>query len=127
QTLVASVLYTTLIGGATVQASTPDTNIPHDTFQTVGNLTTPRTFPTVTLLKDGTVLVTGGWKRSGADYTGNDLLSQATAEIFDPKTNSFSATGSMTYPRVFHAAVRLQDGRVLVVGGENDLQGQVAP
>jgi hypothetical protein len=75
---------------------------------------------TATLLKDGSVLVTGGWKRTEADYSGPGLISQETAEVFDPKTNTFSAVGSMAFPRTNHTAVRLQDGRVLVVGGSND-------
>jgi hypothetical protein len=64
-------------------------------------------------------VVTGGWKRSGADFSG-DLEPQATAERFDPGTNTFTAVGSMAFARARHAAVRLQDGRVLVVGGSNE-------
>jgi hypothetical protein len=55
QTLTAFVLYAAVVGGAAVQASTPDTTFPHGTFQQVGNLTTPRFNPTATLLNDGTV------------------------------------------------------------------------
>lgn len=58
---------------------------------------------TATTLADGRVLVTG----AGAD-----------AEIFDPVTASWSLTGSMNVTRVHHRAVRLNDGRVLVVGGD---------
>lgn len=35
-------------------------------------------------------------------------------------SGSFSPTGSMSGPRLFHAAAPLQDGRVLVVGGSPD-------
>jgi hypothetical protein len=117
QAPIGSVLLLTLIGGAAVQASAPDTPIPHGTFQQVGDMTTPRVNPAATLLNDGTVLVTGGWER---DPAGTNLVSQATAERFDPKTSTFSAAGSMAYPRSKDDAVRLQDGRVLVVGGSND-------
>src|SRR5947209_4109327 len=107
-TIVASAMLL-LLGGATARATTPDTSVPHGTFQAVGNTTTPRLNPTATLLSDGTVLVVGGLKASGADYSGSDLLPQAAAEVFDPQTNSFHAVGPMAYPRYDHAAVRLQD------------------
>jgi hypothetical protein len=102
-----------LVTGAAAYGAAPGA------FQQVGNLTTPRFNPTTTLLNDGTVLVTGGWKRMGVDFSG-DLEPQATAERFDPATNTFSAVGSMAFPRARHVAVRLQDGRVLVVGGSSE-------
>lgn len=40
----------------------------------------------------------------------------ATAELYDPATGSWSATGPLRYARVGAAAVTLADGRVLVVG-----------
>ena len=40
----------------------------------------------------------------------------ATAELYDPASGSWSATGSMTYARFGAAAATLADGRVLVVG-----------
>jgi N-acetylneuraminic acid mutarotase len=62
-------------------------------------------------LHDGRVLVMGG--------TTQDLLQSptATAEIFDPKTQQWTFTGSMTTGREDHVAVVLLDGRVLVAGG----------
>jgi len=39
------------------------------------------------------------------------------AEIFDPIGETFGITGPMTIARSQHAAIRLDDGRVLVVGG----------
>ena len=40
----------------------------------------------------------------------------ATAKLFDPATNRWSATGSMHYARYGAPAVTLTDGRVLIVG-----------
>jgi hypothetical protein len=72
--------------------------------------TVPRTNMTATLLDSGKVLVTGG-------RTGADLATTTTAEVFDPATNTFTATTSMSTGRARHSAERTQDGRVVVIGG----------
>jgi hypothetical protein len=79
------------------------------TFQLVGPMVQTRQGAVATLLKDGSVLVTGGY--------GSDTIPLATAERFDPVTNTFSALPPMGHKREYHAAVRLKDGRVLIVGG----------
>lgn len=78
------------------------------------NMSSPRAFHTATLLGDGTVLIAGG----GTDKTG-DLTN--SADIYDPATNMFTATGAMTEARGAHAAVVLTNGpltgQVLITGG----------
>ena len=81
-------------------------------FSMTGNMNDSRAFFTATALLDGRVLLVGGMDRLGAS---TDYL--ATAEIYDPASGKFTLTGSMTGPRVFHASVRLTDGRVLIMGG----------
>jgi hypothetical protein len=77
-------------------------------------MTSARSLHTATLLSDGRVLVVGG---VGAGVESPAVL--GTAELYSPKSNKFKATTSMSTPRLAAAAVRLRDGRVLVVGGEN--------
>ena len=64
---------------------------------------------TATLLKSGMILVVGG------AATPFDALD--SAELYDPTTGTWRATGSMHTPRQHHTATLLEDGRVLVVGG----------
>lgn len=78
-------------------------------FSSVGNMKAARAYHTATILMNGKVLVAGGIDDS------NTAL--ASAEIFDPATNTFTATGSMTAPRWMHSATLLPNGKVLIAGG----------
>jgi hypothetical protein len=81
----------------------------------VGSLVQGRDSASATLLLDGTVLVAGG---EGPGSNGPFSILRS-AERFDPKTNRFERTGDMGTARFAHAAIRLGDGGVLVIGGMN--------
>ena len=67
----------------------------------------------VTLLNDGRVLIVGG----DNPCQGCEVLT--SAEIFDPVSETFTLTGSMSIERTRHTATLLTDGRVLVIGGRD--------
>jgi len=87
-----------------------------------GNLSTPRHSHRATLLADGTVLVTGGGD-PGAAVDGGHInpYSRATTERYDPASDTWTPDTPMPTGRTHHHAVLLPSGRVLVVGGSNDV------
>ncbi len=82
------------------------------TFTLVRPMTRRRVFHTATRLLDGTVLIAGGESESGFS-----LITEATAEIYDPSATAFHLVGSMQKGREGHTATLLRDGRVLLAGG----------
>jgi Galactose oxidase, central domain len=90
-------------------------------FVRTGNMMMPRLGHSATLLQDGRVLVAGGYNPiDGFERPPLNRAPHATsaAEIYNPATGTFSETGAMTAERARHVAVLLQDGRVLLVGGD---------
>ena len=81
----------------------------HSFVPTKGSMGTAREFHTATLLDNGKVLVAGG-----NDSAGNAL---ASAELFDPITETFTPTVSMETGRSRHTATLLNGGKVLLAGG----------
>jgi Galactose oxidase, central domain/Kelch motif len=102
---------------ASVTPSGSPVNVTTPAATSTGSMTAERAYQTATLLADGRILMTGGW---GSVRQGNLILQGevlASAELFEPKTGTFSPTGSMTVPRNQHTATLLADGRVLISGG----------
>lgn len=80
----------------------------------LGGAPTPRnwTLSAVVQLRDGRVLVVGGEQ---FDTQGQR---PAPAEIIDPATEEVTPVGPMIHQRYGHTATVLNDGRVLVAGGD---------
>ena len=87
-------------------------------LKTVGVIGEQRAGHTATLLPNGKVLVTGGFRKA-AD--GRSQIYFSSAELFDPVKRTFQSTGSMTYRRCGHTATRLKNGLVLIAGGVADM------
>ncbi len=90
------------------------------TFSATGSLSVARYNHTATLLPNGKVLVVGG---QGNFSSTGAYVDYASAELYDPATGTFSATGSLSTPRLNHDATLLSDGTVLVTAGYNHLNG----
>jgi hypothetical protein len=84
-------------------------------FAPAGSMSVPRFSHAAAALPDGGVLISGG---AVPPPPGVDSTPLASAEVFDPTTNSFGIAGDMTVPRQYHTATTLADGRVLIAGGD---------
>lgn len=100
-------------------------------FKVAASLAVPRGHHTATLLDDGRILVVGG-----LDLQSGSPSYVAESEVYDPVSNAstktsdpalggspggymatMSGTKAIPVVRFQHSAVKLQDGRVLIVGG----------
>jgi hypothetical protein len=81
-------------------------------FAVTGNMTEPRFYHDASTLNDGTVLISGGMD------IGTSSIAKATAEIYDPTATAFTPTGSMNAARAWHTSTVLQNGKVLITGGD---------
>ena len=101
---------------------------------TQGSMLHPRWAHTATRLADGRVLVVGGFGARGAATESEQIQHKmvtvhgeqplSSAELFDPRTSSFTDAGETFVPRVTHTATLLSSGQVLVTGGNS---GQPLP
>jgi hypothetical protein len=102
------------------------------TFTATGKMNVLRASPPATLLSNGKVLIAGGNgvgtftydELGGCHHNGGTL---ASAELYDPATRTFTATGSMTAPRYWHRATLFPSGMVLITGGRGQESSDVAP
>lgn len=88
---------------------------------TLTDALTPKTLigHTATLLHDGSVLITGGGFTPAGGSSMGDNYGSTDSITFDPATATVTAAGMLHELRMSHTATALNDGRVLVTGGEN--------
>jgi N-acetylneuraminic acid mutarotase len=83
-------------------------------FTATGNMTATRVEHTAVLLANGKVLVSGG-----NNQTVNGATPLASAELYDPATGKWSATGRMSKARAGHTSTALHNGKVVNAGGSD--------
>lgn len=109
---------TVLIAGGEATGTAEIFNPTNGAFTaTAGTMTTVRSDHTATLLNNGLVLLTGGFGSSSA---------LASAELYDPSSGHFTATGSMAFTRTGQQATVLNDNTVLITGGVDPNPNTVA-
>jgi hypothetical protein len=91
-------------------------------FSPAASFVTARGQHTATLLTNGKLLIVGGYGELGNGLSGG----LASAELYDPGTNTWSSAGNMAVGRYSHTATRLLDGQVLVTGGADNITGPLA-
>jgi hypothetical protein len=91
-------------------------NLSTGVWTLTGSMTQPRCLHSATLLPNGEVLVSGG-VNSIYDTNTNTVTG---AEIYNPATGTWTATGSLNVSRAQAATLLLDDGKVLSAGGYNN-------
>src|SRR5262249_1910491 len=76
------------------------------------NTATAHAGGTATVLPDGRVLLAGGMKNF------IEVEPAAAVEIYDPATATWSQAASLLVGRLHHTATLLNNGRVLIAGGQ---------
>lgn len=85
------------------------------TFSAAGNMTSTRYWHTSTLLNNGQVLIADGAVTQANPTMPPNFLN--TAELFDPSTGTFSATGQMIFAPQNQTATLLTSGQVFIGSG----------
>jgi hypothetical protein len=104
---------TVLVAGGSNDGTAEIYNPANGVFGTPINMNAARSYHTATLLSSGQVLLAGGEDSSSAN-----VPTLASAEIYDPASQTFAATGSLTTSRELHTATLLV-GSVYAIGGRS--------
>jgi hypothetical protein len=114
-TAVTAGVSTITASQAGVTSNSATLTVTANPWTAAGDMSVDRGFHTATVISGGRVLVTGG-KNSTA---GLPATARATTEIYTISTGAWSAGPTMLAARTNHTATLLNDGRVLVVGGQD--------
>lgn len=87
-----------------------------DTWTALAPMTTRRERHGAALLPSGKVLVMGGRSMN----PGTEFVMTASAELYDPATDTWSPAAPMNEVRLNHTTTALPSGHVLVAGGSGD-------
>jgi hypothetical protein len=86
------------------------------TFAATASLPAARNYAAIALLRSGRVMIAGGV---------SDNMTVGDVVVYDPPTNTFlPTTGTLNPPRSLATATTLDDGRVIIAGGQT-AQGMV--
>jgi hypothetical protein len=92
------------------------------TFALTGSMSTARYAHSGTLLNTGSVLIAGGSSLNpGIDVPLN------TAELYNPATGTFTVTGNLNTARLYASATLLNNGTVLLAGGDGQTNPNSVP
>ena len=93
-----------------------------ETFALTGSMSMARYASTATLLNSGLVLVAGrSLPSAGADVPLNG------AELYNPATGTFTVTGNLNTARLYASATLLNNGTVLLAGGDGQTNPNSTP
>ncbi|MEK2646228.1 kelch repeat-containing protein [Bdellovibrio sp. BCCA] len=96
-------------------ANTPERlNISTFIWKSEGNMSASRFIPAAALLNNGKVFISGGVS------TEPTLTYPTSSDIFDPATGNWKAAAPIPASRARSTATTLPNGKVLVVGGQDD-------
>jgi len=104
----------------TVSARTSSETYQHEAaswVDTAGNASTARLFATATQVPGLGVVVAGG------DLDG----ALGAVDLYLERTRTFTPLPALRHPRLAHTAVRLRDGRVLIMGGDGGDANRTIP
>jgi hypothetical protein len=112
RSLVAGAIVVSAVGWASGSAAKPQP-LPRPEVRPTAPMSVARAAHSTALLPSGRVLVAGGCTLPGCHVEGFT----GTAEIYDPRSRRFTATGSMRRMRNNGLAQTLRSGDVLIAGG----------
>ena len=109
-------------GGGAAVASAELYDPATGTFTSTGGMHTDRAQHTATPLAGGNVLIVGGWNGHRADAADDPPWDPLFTELYKPISHIFDVSSTMSTTRIGHVAVRLANGRILMLGGVPTLQ-----